>query len=72
LGEKEMSIFEELEVVLGRWDSGHIMLIDDAREFNDNAGYPSMDALMDKLKLLRPNAAVRIENDCIYIEPPSS
>ena len=72
MGEKETPIFEELEVVLGRCDSGHIVLIDDAREFNDNPGYPSIDALMDKLKFLRPTAAIRIENDCIYIEPHSS
>jgi hypothetical protein len=72
MGEKETPIFEELEVVLGRYDSGHIVLIDDAREFNDNPGYPSMDALMDILKFLRPTAAIRIENDCIYIEPHST
>ena len=72
MGNKETPIFEELEVVFSRCDSGHIVLIDDAREFNDNPGYPSMDALMDKLKFLRPHAAIRIENDCIYIEPPSS
>ena len=70
--DQETPIFAELEVVFSRCDSGHTVLIDDAREFKENLGYPSMDELMEKLKLFRPNAAARIENDCIYIEPPSS
>lgn len=72
MGEKETPIFEELGVIFGQSEFRHVVLIDDAREFNDNPGYPSMDELMDKLKLLRPNTEIRIENDCIYIEPVSS
>ena len=72
MGEKETPILEELEVVFRKSDSGHVVLIDDAREFNDNPGYPSMNELMEKLKSLRCNAEIRIENDCIYINPTSS
>jgi len=42
-GSEETPILAELRAVFGRFKARHVILIDDAREFEDQSTYPALD-----------------------------
>lgn len=69
-GESETPIVEELRSLLAHRGAGDVILIDDARCFGEEAGYP---AISEILRMLGTQAghAVEVSNDIIRIVPGS-
>lgn len=62
-------ISSELGSVLSHEIKGHVILIDDAREFRNENGYPAIDALCTYVRQVRPDYAVAVADDIIRITP---
>jgi hypothetical protein len=58
-------IVREIETILAHPVSGHVVLIDDAREFTGQDGYPTIDALKDMVRRVQPRAEFAVEDDII-------
>jgi hypothetical protein len=63
---KETPIKEELKIIIKNWEKGNIVLIDDAKLFNGNQGYPTI----EKIKSIFSKITVRlkVEKDIIVIK----
>jgi hypothetical protein len=59
---------EELTAVL-RHRSDHVVLIDDAREFRGEGGYPTVGGVVEAVRSLRPGMHVQASQDIIRITP---
>jgi hypothetical protein len=59
---------EELRAVL-RHPYEHVVLVDDAREFHGEGGYPKLDDLISEVRALRTDVAVTVQRDMIRITP---
>ncbi len=70
-GEKDTPIFEELRHILGGSDRGHVIIIDDARLFGRDPGYPALEDLKKTVFSLRKNSEIHIADDMIRITPQS-
>lgn len=70
-GEKDTPVIEELEHIFDTEDPGHVIVIDDARNFGTCAAYPSMEEILSFIRAKRPAADVVVEDDCIIITPAS-
>jgi hypothetical protein len=68
-GEKETPIYEELMHIFDSQQSGHVIVIDDARCFGTDPGYPRMEELRDFIMAKRPDAGINVEHDSIRIIP---
>jgi hypothetical protein len=68
-GEKDTPIFEELDHILRAPDLGHVIVIDDARYFGSDPGYPTLEDLRRYVFSKRPNVRVTVEGDSIRITP---
>jgi hypothetical protein len=68
-GARDTPIYEELEHILGAPDLGHVVIIDDARCFGRDSGYPTIDELKKFVLSRRPGARISVENDSIRIKP---
>ena len=68
-GEIETPIETELRVVLTHPVRGHVVLIDDARQFTNANGYPSIKTVTEYVRQLRSDCIVRVESDIIRITP---
>lgn len=68
-GAKETPIYEELTLILEGSRQGDVILIDDARCFGRDAGYPTVAELRDFVTARKPGAAVEVEDDCIRVFP---
>jgi hypothetical protein len=68
-GAKDTPILEELHHILASKDLGHVILIDDARCFGEDPGYPSIEELSKFVKLERPNVDIVVQDDSIRITP---
>ena len=70
-GEKDTPIMEELSTILGAPDIGHVIIIDDAREFADhqNQAYPSIQELKSYVKRENENLDIVVLDDSIRITP---
>jgi len=68
-GEKDTPIYEELHHILNASDRGHVIIIDDARNFGSDPAYPSIEALKDFIKSKRPNLEIVVQDDSIRITP---
>ncbi len=67
-GKKDTPINEELKTILNHHVKNHIILIDDAREFNGkNLHYPSIEELNKKMTDINPDIVFHVENDIIRI-----
>ena len=66
-GEKVTPIFEELTHIFNIPGDKHVIIIDDARLFGTDTGYPSIDELKDFIKSRRPDFNITIKNDSIQI-----
>lgn len=64
LGEKESPICEELDAIF-RYDKGHVLLIDDARGFIGEGGYPTLDELEQLIKSKNPAYNIEVKDDVI-------
>ena len=64
-GEKECPIFEELDAIFNSKKFNHILLIDDARFFNGEGDYPTIDKLTEYIKSKNENYKVEVKDDII-------
>jgi hypothetical protein len=67
LGKTVTPIFEELENIFASGQKGHVLLIDDARLFGNDTGYPSLDALYAFITERFPKATFSIKDDSIKV-----
>lgn len=65
LGKNECPLKEELKIIKSSGRIGDIILIDDAREFYEHAGYPTIDYVINYLKEINPKFDISIKNDCV-------
>jgi hypothetical protein len=65
-GAQDTPIGEELRHILGD-PRDHVVLVDDAREFNGTNGYPTIEQLVVLVGELRPDYEVSVANDIIRI-----
>lgn len=64
IGDKECPIFEELDTILSK-KFNHIILIDDARCFNNTGDYPSIGKLTEYIKSRNEKYKVKVKHDII-------
>jgi hypothetical protein len=64
-GESECPIFGELGAILKAHKTPHVILIDDAHDFNGTGDYPTVDALTDFVKKHNPNYTQEIIDNII-------
>jgi len=68
-GDKDTPISEELNFLLQRDAGRNVVLIDDARLFNGEDNYPTLDTLRRHILERRPACHFNLENDIIRIAP---
>jgi hypothetical protein len=64
-GDKECPIFEELDAIFGSNKLNHILLIDDARCFNGEGDYPTVEELTEYIKSKNEEYQVEVKHDII-------
>lgn len=69
-GRLDTPVSEELDHILAHRVHNHVMLIDDARCFTGEGGYPVLAELQQHLLEQRPDWGFEVENDCIRFTPP--
>jgi len=69
LGEVATPILRELDGILDLAPGSHVILIDDARLFTGEDGYPRLEDVSELLRHRRPSAAFAVEDDVIRIFP---
>lgn len=67
LGKTVTPIFEELDSIFASGQKGHVLLIDDARLFGSDAGYPTIEALYAFITERAPRASLTIKDDSIKV-----
>lgn len=68
-GDKDCPIFEEIDAIFGSKQLNHIILIDDARCFNGEGDYPTIERLTEYIKSKNVNYQVEVKHDIIrYVE----
>ena len=65
--DKLTPIFEELGAILSISEFGHVILIDDAREFTGENDYPTLQELKAFVLNLQPESVVTVKDDIIRI-----
>jgi len=66
-GEIDTPIVRELEHILGHSVKGHVVLIDDARDFTGSGDYPTVDAVERTVRHAWPRASFGVAEDIIRI-----
>lgn len=69
LGARVTPILGELEAILAHPVPGHILLIDDARDFRHDKGHPTLDELEAFIAKRRPELLFAVEDDIIRVTP---
>jgi len=64
-GDKDCPIFEELEAILNSKTFNHIILIDDARFYNGNGDYPTIEKLTDYIRNKNDKYRMEVKDDII-------
>ncbi len=64
---KKSPIEDEIATILGHAIDNHVVLIDDAREFLGQGGYPNLDEFIKFVKRKRGDLSINVENDIIRI-----
>ena len=59
----------ELTHILASRKHSHVIVIDDARCFGTEPGYPSIPELEKFIRSLRPDVAIAVEHDSIRVTP---
>lgn len=67
LASRETPIHQELKCILLHPNKDHTILIDDARDFNGQKGYPELDQLRDFVTKKIPSSSFEVRNDIIRI-----
>lgn len=70
-GMEETPIRSELRQILSHLHPGHVILIDDARIFNDNPNYPDIAELRAMVSSHNSQLSFEVRDDIIRIHPPS-
>lgn len=65
IGEKASPIRKELAIIRERYRKGDCILIDDARMFTGDGGYPPINEVIGVLRGIDPGFEVAIDGDCI-------
>lgn len=60
---------EELSHIFNSAEMGHVIVVDDARCFGVEPGYPSIEELSKYVKARRPNSHIEVADDAIRIMP---
>lgn len=68
-GEKDTPVMEELSHIFDSAEIGHVIVVDDARCFGVETGYPSIEELSNYVKTHRPNSHIEVADDAIRIMP---
>ena len=68
-GDKDTPIYEELDHILNSPYKGHVIIIDDARCFGADHGYPSIKELSTFIKSRTPSVNIVVKDDSIRITP---
>ena len=71
-GDLDTPISQELEHILAHRVSNHVILIDDARCFTGENGYPKLESLREHLLAQRPDWHFEVKDDCIRFTPPTA
>lgn len=64
-GEKDCPILEEIDAIFGNSNLNHILLIDDARLFNGEGDYPTIENLNKRIQEHDANYFCEIKDDII-------
>jgi hypothetical protein len=68
-GEVACPTLDELSAVLADSRYDHVILIDDACEFQGTGGYPTLEAMQQFIRSARPNVAVEVRDDIVRVVP---
>ncbi|PYT09203.1 MAG: hypothetical protein DMF60_03045 [Acidobacteria bacterium] len=68
-GDLDTPILAELASILQHDIPGHVILVDDARCFNGEHDYPTIERLREFVLGRRPELAMKVEDDIIRIHP---
>jgi SAM-dependent methyltransferase len=68
-GDKDNPILDELDLILGQTDKRHAILIDDARLFGADPGYPMLEEVRELVGTRRPDLEFTVKDDIIRIVP---
>jgi len=68
-GDKDTPIYDELSHILSAQNFGHVILIDDARLFGTDPGYPTIDELKKVINSINDRVDIAIQLDIIRITP---
>jgi hypothetical protein len=68
-GSEDTPVLAELDLILGHPVRGHVILIDDAREFGRDPAYPTLAALERHVRRHDPALTFAVEDDVIRIVP---
>lgn len=68
-GEHDTPIYQELSTVLAPGGPDHVVIVDDARCFGRDEGYPTIAELIAFVHTLRPAVRVVVEDDMIRVTP---
>lgn len=64
-GEKDCPIYEELDAIFANQRFNHVLLIDDARTFNGEGDYPTIEKLAEYIKSKNAKYKVEVKHDII-------
>ena len=65
--ELDTPVIAELRAILGHPVKGHVLLIDDAREFVGANGYPTLAAVEEMIRAADPGASYDVRDDIIRV-----
>jgi hypothetical protein len=69
LGDTETPIFKELGHIFNSHLDQHVIIIDDARCFGSEPGFPDLEKLLEFIRARAPEAEISIRQDAIIIIP---
>lgn len=68
-GAVDSPIIRELAAIRAHPVAGHVVLIDDMRDFRGNEGYPTVDELVRWIRNADPDAVVQVRDDILRWHP---
>lgn len=68
-GDKDTPIHEELAHIFHGTQRGHVIVIDDARDFGSDPAYPTIEQLSAFIRGMDSSVSITVENDAIRITP---
>jgi hypothetical protein len=66
-GELACPTVQEISSVLADTRYPHLLLVDDAREFQGEGGYPTLDVLQQVILSASPDASIEVRNDIVRV-----